>query len=74
MRKYYKYYFHIIDNEYNDEYDFEGYFEDHMVADRFITENENVGNVVGLVAPFIEEVYMNPSDLPMSNQKGVQND
>ena len=67
MRKYYKYYFHIIDNEVNDEYDFEGYFEDHMVADRFITENENVGNVVGLVAPFIEEVYMKPRDLPMSN-------
>ena len=67
MRKYYKYYFHIIDNEVNDEYDFEAYFEDHMVADRFITENENVGNVVGLVVPFIEEVYMNPNDLPMSN-------
>lgn len=64
MRKYYKYYFHIIDNELNDEYDFQGYFEDHMEADKFITENENAGNFVGLVAPFIEEVYMNPSDLP----------
>lgn len=64
MKKYYRYNFHIIDNEYNDEYDFQGYFEDHMIADRFITENENVGNVLIMVAPFIEEVYMNPCDLP----------
>lgn len=64
MKKYYKYYFHIIDNEFNDEYDFQGYFEDHFEADKFITENENAGNLVGMVAPFIEEVYLNPEDLP----------
>lgn len=51
-----KYYFHIIDNEFNDEYDYEGYFEDHMEADRFITENENAGNVITIVAPFFEMV------------------
>lgn len=41
-----KWSFHIIDNEYNDEYDFEGFFEDAFEADRFITENEHAGNKV----------------------------
>ena len=54
----YKYYFHIIDNEYGGQYDYEGYFDDHFEADRFITENEVVGNVVTMVAPYYEFVSM----------------
>lgn len=54
----YKYYFHIIDNEYGGQYDYEGYFDDHFEADRFITENEAVGNVVTMVAPYYEFVSM----------------
>lgn len=52
----YKYYFHIIDREYDDEYNFEGFFFDHMEADRFIAENESVGNTVIILAPFIQFV------------------
>ena len=63
MKTYLKYYFHITESN-GIEYDFEAYFEDNMEADRFITENENEGNKIGLVAPFIEEVQMNPEDLP----------
>ena len=54
----YKYYFHIVDNEYGGQYDYEGYFDDHFEADRFITENEAVGNVVTMVAPYYEFVSM----------------
>ena len=63
MKTYLKYYFRITEPN-GTEYDFEAYFEDNMEADRFITENENEGNKVGMVAPFIEEVQMNPEDLP----------
>lgn len=54
----YKYYFHIIDNEYGGQYDYEGYFDDHFEADRFITENEAVGNVITMIAPYYEFVSM----------------
>lgn len=54
----YKYYFNIIDNEYGGQYDYEGYFDDHFEADRFITENEAVGNIVTMVAPYYEFVSM----------------
>ena len=54
----YKYYFNIIDNEYGGQYDYEGYFDDHFEADRFITENEAVGNVITMVAPYYEFVSM----------------
>lgn len=54
----YKYYFHIIDNEYSGQYDYEGYFDDHFEADRFIAENEAVGNVITMVAPYYEFVSM----------------
>lgn len=54
----YKYYFNIIDNEYGSQYDYEGYFDDHFEADRFITENEAVGNIVTMVAPYYEFVSM----------------
>ena len=54
----YKYYFNIIDNEYGGQYDYEGYFDDHFEADRVITENEAVGNVVTMVAPYYEFVSM----------------
>lgn len=54
----YKYYFHIIDNEYGGQYDYEGYFDDHFEADRFITENEAVGNVITMITPYYEFVSM----------------
>lgn len=54
----YKYYFHIIDNEFSDEYDYEGYFDDHFEADKFIRENEVVGNVVTIIAPYYEFIPM----------------
>ena len=54
----YRYYFNIIDNEFGGQYDYEGYFDDHFEADRFITENEAVGNVITMVAPYYEFVSM----------------
>ena len=52
----YKYFFHIVDAEFETEYDYEATFDDHMEADRFITENENDGNVVTMLPPYIVEV------------------
>lgn len=49
------YHMHIIDNEFHDEYDFQGHFADHFEAARFMEENEAVGNVITMVAPFITE-------------------
>lgn len=54
----YKYYFHIIDNEFGCEYDYEGYFDNHMEASEFIQENEAVGNVITIIAPYYELVPM----------------
>lgn len=54
----FKYYFNIIDNEFGGEYDYEGYFDDYMEADKFIQENEAAGNVVTLIAPYYEFVPM----------------
>lgn len=60
----YIYHMHIIDNEFNTEYDFDGCFEDHFEAARFMEENEAVGNVIMMRAPFITEAFMRPEDLP----------
>ena len=43
---YVRYYFHITDVQFNDEYDYTADFVDHWEADRFITENENDGNTI----------------------------
>jgi hypothetical protein len=51
-----KYFFHIVDREFNDEYDYEGYFSDHLEADDFIRENEEAGNTVTILAPYFVEV------------------
>lgn len=59
----YKYFFHIIDNEVNTEYDYQGYFEDHFEADKFISENETVGNVVTIISPYYIEVPRESIDL-----------
>lgn len=59
----YKYFFHIIDNEVNTEYDYQGYFEDHFEADKFISENETVGNVVTIISPYYIEVPRESVDL-----------
>lgn len=59
----YEYFFHIIDNEVNTEYDYQGYFEDHFEADKFISENEAVGNVVTIISPYYIEVPRESIDL-----------
>ena len=59
----YKYFFHIIDNEVNTEYDYQGYFEDHFEADKFISENEAVGNVVTIIPPYYIAVPREQIDL-----------
>ena len=63
---FYHYHFHIIDRECGivNEYDFDGYFDDHMEADRFITENEQAGNTIIMVAPYITEIECTPDNLP----------
>ena len=58
----YKYYFHIVDNQFSDEYDYIGYFTDHFEADKFIRENEEDGNTVTINAPFYEWVEL--EDVP----------
>lgn len=52
----YKYYFHIIDREYGNEYDFEGYFLSHDEIDAFVADNEKVGNIVTIISPYYELV------------------
>jgi hypothetical protein len=63
MTTFYKYYFHIIDNEFNTEYDFEAYFKDHFESDIFITENEEAGNIITINAPFLEEVELTEKEM-----------
>ena len=41
-----KYEFYIIDKQYDDEYDYIGYFEDDFEAMKFVEENLSVGNIV----------------------------
>jgi hypothetical protein len=58
----YKYFFHIIDNEFNDEYDYEAYFYNHEEAAQFIKENEEAGNIITIIAPYyitVEESEVN---------------
>ena len=54
----YKYYFNIIDNEFGGQYHYDGYLDDHFEADKFIRENEAVGNIVTIIAPYYELVPM----------------
>lgn len=58
----YKYYFHIIDREYGNEYDFEGYFLSHDEVIPFIEDNKKAGNTVECIAPYFELVPI--KDLP----------
>ena len=58
-----KYFFHIIDKQFNDEYDYNGYFKDHFEADRFIVENEEEGNTVYVVSPYYEYLPEDSVDL-----------
>lgn len=45
---------HIIDVEYDDEYDFTGYFHNYLELMEFIHQNRAVGNTVIIVAPYAE--------------------
>lgn len=43
-------YFEIIDNEFGgDKYFFDGYFDNFIEAQRFMTENRSAGNVIKIV-------------------------
>lgn len=64
MKTYFKYYFHIVDVEFDSEYDYEGYFKNHFEAEKFIQENEEVGNTITIRSPYYEKVKMKPCDLP----------
>lgn len=64
MKTYLKYYFHIVDVEFDSEYDYEGYFESHFEAEKFIQENEEVGNTVTIYSPYYEEIQIEPCNLP----------
>lgn len=57
-----KYYFHIVSTEEEREYDYQGYFVDPFEADQFICENEEVGNTITIISPFIELVSERPGD------------
>ena len=59
--KAHKYYMTITDVEVNDVYDYEGLFLDHFEADRFLTENENVGNTI--IIHKIEDVETDAEEL-----------
>ena len=64
MKTYYIYHMHIIDRQFNEEYDFDGYFEDHFEAARFMEENEMVGNTIIMKKPYITEALLYPNELP----------
>ena len=51
----YTYHMHIIDRQFEDEYNFDATFEDHFEAARFMAENEAVGNTIIMIAPYITE-------------------
>ncbi len=57
----YKYYMTITDVEFDDVYDFEAMFLDHFEADRFLTENEAVGN--SIIIHKFEEIEVEPEVL-----------
>ena len=59
--KAHKYYMTITDVKVNDVYDYEGLFLDHFEADRFLTENENVGNTI--IIHKIEDVETDAEEL-----------
>lgn len=52
-----KYKFYIVDNEFNSQYDYYGYFECPNEVIRFIRENLEVGNLI-----FTESVQFLASD------------
>ena len=66
--KAYKYYMHIIDREFGDEYDYEGLFLDHFEAAQFMEENEAVGNTIIMIAPYIVEVETDEIELNKINR------
>jgi hypothetical protein len=65
--KAYKYYMTITDVEFNDTYDYEALFLDHFEADKFLTENEEVGNTI--VIHKYEEVETDLDELNSIHRK-----
>ena len=63
----YKYTFHIVDNENNSEYDYEGYFCSFTELGQFIKENIEVGNVITVLYGHEWVPY---EDLPNDYRRG----
>ena len=59
----YRYFFHIIDRQFNEEYDYIAHFTDHFEAADFIKENEDDGNTVLMIPPFYCKVPADEVDL-----------
>ena len=62
-----RYTFHIVDNEFGDEYDYEGYFCSHAELGQFIKENIEVGNVVTVLDGY---EWIPTEDLPNDYRRG----
>ena len=63
-----KYKLHIIDREFDDEYDYVGLFKDHFEAAQFLDENEAVGNTV-IITQHYEHVFVDPAVLNQLNPR-----
>ena len=63
----YRYGFHIVDNEFSDEYDYEGYFCSTAEMGQFIKENIEVGNVVTVL---YGHEWIPMEDLPNDYRRG----
>lgn len=53
--------FYIIDNEFNQEYDYEGYFEDYAELGKFVCENAEVGNILHILE--VEKTDLTPDEV-----------
>ena len=56
----FKYYMTIIDAEYDEVYDFDGIFPNHVEAKCFLTENKIVGNTI--IIHYTEMIDMSLKD------------
>ena len=66
MLEMYKYTMHIIDKEFNDEYDYVALFHDHFEAANFLDENTAAGNIVTITNHF-EQLFVNPEVVNQHN-------
>ena len=64
-----RYTFHIVDNEFGDEYDYEGFFSGYEYEElgKFIKENLDAGNVITVLDG---HRWTPREDLPFDYQRG----